>query len=158
MKVGGHTLREHIKLLWPLLAFIAVVWALRLLLDELGILHALVPVLSVTGAAAVAVLFAVVIIHVRGFGSYPNVVIACLFLVAWGQLLIIAAILFSVLTGTENIFTAPEFSMPGDDPHHVRHIIGHLTFGIGGGVLTGSAFGCLILWMLRKVLPEPRPT
>jgi hypothetical protein len=158
MKVGGHRLREHIKLLLPLFGFITLVWALRILLDELASVHSLVRVLSVTGASSVAILFAVVLIYVRGFGSYPNVVIASLLLVGWGQGLIIAAIVFSVLTGTENIFTAPEFSIPHDDPHHVRHIIGHLTFGIGGGVLIGSAFGCLILWMLKKVLPEPRPT
>ena len=158
MKIGDHSLGEHIRLLTPLFVFIAGVWVLRVLLHEMAVLHALVHVLSITVATAVAVLFAVILIHVRRFGSYPSVVVATVMVVAWAQLLIVLAIIFSVATGTENIFTLPEFSLPGDDPRHLRHILGHLSFGIGGGALIGSAFGCLILWMLRRVLPEPGRT
>ena len=158
MKIGDHSLGEHIRLLVPLFVFIAGVWVLRVLLHEMAVLHALVHVLSITVATAVAVLFAVILIHVRRFGSYPSVVVATVLVVAWAQLLIVLAIIFSVATGTENIFTLPEFSLPGDDPRHIRHILGHLSFGIGGGALIGSAFGCLILWMLRRVLPEPGRT
>jgi hypothetical protein len=158
MRIGDHSLGEHIRLLVPLFVFIAGVWALRLLLHELAVLHALVHVLSITVATALALLFVVVLIHVRGFGSYPSVVVSTVLVVAWAQLLIVLAIIFSVVTGTENIFTLPEFSMPGDDPRHIRHILGHLTFALGGGALIGSAFGCLILWMLRRVLPEPGRT
>ena len=158
MRIGDHSLGEHIRLLAPLFVFIAGVWALRILLHEMGVLHALVHVLSITVASSIALLLAVVLIHVRGFGSYPSVVVSTVLLVAWAQILIVLAILFSVVTGTENIFTLPEFSMATDDPRHIKHIVGHLTFALGGGALIGSAFGCLILWMLRRVLPEPGPT
>ena len=157
MRIGGHSLGEHIRLLTPLFVFIAGVWALRLLLHEAGVLHALVHVLSITVASAVALLFAVILIHVRGFGSYPSVVVSTVLLVAWAQVLIVLAIIFSVLTGTENIFTLPEFS-PGNDPRHLKHILGHLTVVFGVGALIGSAFGCLILWMLRRMIPEPDRT
>ena len=155
MKIGEHSLSEHLRLLVPLFVFIAGVWVIRLLLHELAVLHALVHVLSITVATAVALLFAVILIHVRRFGGYPSVVVATVLVVSWAQLLIVIAIIFSVATGTENVFTLPEFSPPVDDPRHIRHILGHLSFGIGGGALIGSAFGCLILWMLRRVLPEP---
>ena len=157
MRIGGHSLGEHLRLLVPLFVFIAGVWALRIVLHELGVLHALVHIISITVAVALALLFAVVLIHVRGFGTYSSVVVATVLLVAWAQLLIILAIIFSVVTGTENIFTLPEFS-PGDDPRHIKHILGHLTVVFGVGALIGSAFGCLILWMLRRVLPEPGRT
>ena len=153
MRIGDHSLGEHIRLLVPLFVFIAGVWVLRLALHEMGVLHALVHVVSITVATSLALLFAVVLIHVRGFGSYPSVVVSNALLVAWAQLLIVVAIIFSVLTGTENIFTLPEFSR-GNDPRHIKHIIGQLTVVFGIGVLFGSAFGCLILWMLRRVLPE----
>ena len=156
MKIDDHSLSEHLRLLVPLFVLIAGVWVLRLLLHEMAVLHALVVhVLSLTVATAIALLFAVILIHVRRFGSYPSVVVATVLVVSWAQLLIVLAIIFSVATGTENIFTLPEFSMPGDDPRHLKHILGHLSFGIGGGALIGSAFGCLMLWMLRRVLPEP---
>ena len=155
MKIGDHSLSEHLRFLVPLFVFIAAVWVVRLLLHEMAVLHALVHVLSITVATAIALLFAVILIHVRRFGGYPSVVVATVLVVAWAQVLIVLAIIFSVATGTENIFTLPEFSLPRDDPRHIRHILGHLSFGIGGGVLIGSAFGCLMLWMLRRVLPEP---
>jgi len=155
MKIGDHSLSEHLRLLVPLFVFIAGVWVLRLLLHEMAVLHALVHVLSITVATAIALLFAVILIHVRRFGSYPSVILATVLVVSWAQVLIVLAIIFSVATGTENIFTLPEFSMPGDDPRHLKHILGHLSFGIGGGALIGSFFGCLILWMLRRVVPEP---
>jgi hypothetical protein len=153
MRIGDHSLGEHIRLLVPLFVFIAGVWVLRLALHEMGVLHALVHVVSITVATSLALLFAVVLIHVRGFGSYPSVVVSNALLVAWAQLLIVVAIIFSVLTGIENVFTLPEFSR-GNDPRHIKHILGQLTVVVGIGVLFGSAFGCLIMWMLRRVLPE----
>ena len=80
-------------------------------------------------------------------------VVASLLLNIWAQLLIVAAIVFAVITKTENIYTHPEFSMPHDDPLHLRHIYGHLTFVIGAETLFGAAVGCLLLWLLRTLVP-----
>ncbi len=153
MKICGRGLRDHIKLLSPLFGIIAAVWALRLVLDAAGASHGLITVFSVSIATPLAILLAVLFIHMRRFGSFPNVVASVVLLVVWSQLLVILAIFFSVITGKENIFTAPEYSIPGDDPHHVRHILGHLTFGIGVAALFGSAVGCLLLGLLRLLLP-----
>jgi hypothetical protein len=129
------------------------VWALRWGLDKAGLPHGLVRAFSVTGATSLAILIAVWLIHRRRFGSYPNVVAASLILVVFSQLIIVAAIVYSVLTKTENVFTEPEFSIVSEDPYHIRHIIGHLTFGIGAGMLFGAATGCLMLWLLRTLVP-----
>ncbi|HEY7543999.1 MAG TPA: hypothetical protein VID27_03910 [Blastocatellia bacterium] len=157
MKIHGHTVRDYFRLLAPLFGLIAIVWALRLALGLFGAPLWIVRLVSVSAALALAVVIAVLLIHVRRFGSYPHVFLVSFLLVAWREVLIIGAILFSVATGKENIFTAPEFSIPGDDPNHIRHILGHLTFGIGAGTLLGGLIGCLLLWMLRKIVP-PRPT
>ncbi|HEY3139250.1 MAG TPA: hypothetical protein VGL29_24735 [Blastocatellia bacterium] len=153
MNVCGRSFRDHIRLLSPLFAFIAVVWALRWALDATGFPHGLVRILSVTGATSLAILIAVWLIHTRGFGSYPNAVLAAFLLVVFEQALIVAAIAFSVLSGIENVFTQAEFSVPNDS-HHVKHILGQLTFGIGAGMLFGAATGCLVLWLLRMLLPR----
>lgn len=152
MNICGHGLRDHIRLLVPLFGLIAVVWALRWGLDAAGSSHGLVRAFSVTGATSLAVLIAVWRIHTRGFGSYPNVVVASLLLVVFEQALIVLAIAISVFTKTENVFTEPEFSV-ANDPNHVKHILGHLTFGIGAGMLFGAATGCLMLWLLKRLMP-----
>jgi hypothetical protein len=154
MNVCGRSLRDHIRLLAPLFGLITIVWVLRWGLDEAGFSHALVRAFSVTGATSLAILIAVWLIHRRGFGSYPNVVAASLLLVVFSQLIIVIAIVYSVLSKTENVFTEPEFSIVGEDPYHLRHIIGHLTFGIGAGMLFGAATGCLMLWLLRTMVPS----
>lgn len=153
MSNEGHRLGDHIKLLMPLFGFIAAVWLLRIMLGAAGVSHWLLGAVSVTVAASLSVLLAVLMIHVRRFGSYSSVVMSALLLVAWGHLLIVLAIVFSVATGLDNIFVAPEFSVPGEDRFHMRHILGHLTLGIGAGTLFGAATGCLLLWLLRRLVP-----
>lgn len=156
MKIQGYTLREYWQLAAPLFALILIVMLLRLIV---GFLHApgwVVKVLSLNGASSLAAVIAILLMHVRKFGSYQHVFIVTFMLIVFREILIIAAILFTVLTGIDTIFAAPEFSLPKDDPHHIRHIVGHLTFGIGGGTLLGGAMSCLLLFLLRRIVP-PRP-
>jgi len=153
MRVGGHPMREHVRLLLPLFAFLMVVWLLRLRLAAAGASLSVSRLFSVTTASAVAVFLAVLLIHFHRFGGYTNVVTTSLLLNAWSQILIVIAILFAVVTGTENVYTLPEFSAPGDDPMHLRHIFGHLTFMVGLGTLFGAGVGCLMLWFLRLMVP-----
>jgi hypothetical protein len=154
MNICGYGLRDHIRLLTPMFGLIAAVWLLRWVLWEATDHHRLVLVVSVTALTSLSILVAVSLMHFRRFGSYLNVVVASFLLVTWGQLLIIAAIVFSVVSGIENVYTAPEFSFPGGDRYHVRDILGHLTFGIGAGTLLGAATGCLLLWLLRRLVPS----
>ena len=152
MKIGGHGLGDHLKLLSPLLGLIAAVWALRMVLYAAGAPRLVMHWCSVTVAGAACIMLAGFLIHVRRFGGYPNVVLSTFLIVCWQQLLIIAAIAFSVFTRTHNVYTAAEFS--GRFGPAV-HILGHLTFGLGFGTIFGSAMGCLLLWLLRKLVPLP---
>lgn len=152
MKICGRGLRDHIRLIAPLLGLITLVWALRWALDAAGMSLSIVRVFSVTGTTSLAVLIAVWLIYTRGFGGYANVVVASLLLVAYAQALIVLAILFSVVSKIDNVFTRREYSTP-DDPNHFKHIIGQLTFGIGAGLLLATATGCLMLWLIRRLVP-----
>ncbi len=155
MSMCGRGLMDHVRLLTPLFGLIAVVWALRWVLDAAEVSPGVVRALSVTGATSLAVLIAVWLIHTRSFGSYPNVVLASLLLVVFEQLIIVAAIAFAVVSKIENVYTRPEYSRP-DDPQHLKHILGQLTFGIGAGMLLGAATGCLMLWLLKRIVPSNR--
>jgi hypothetical protein len=123
--------------------------ALRMILAAAGAPRGLVMVASVTIAHAFCVLLIVMLIHVRRFGGYANVVVASFLFTAWSNLLVSVAIAFTALTGKENIYSAPEFSSHLLSP--MKHIIGHLTFGIGFGTIIGSAMGCLLLLLLRRL-------
>lgn len=153
MKAEGLGLKDQVRFLAPFFGVLAGIWTLRLLLDASHSPAWLIRLASVNAFSAIAVPLAVLSMHVRGRGGYAQAVVASFLLNAWAQSLIIAAIVFSVGTGIETVYTAPEFSMPGDDPRHLRHIYGHLTFGIGLGSLIGAAVGCLLLLLLRKVVP-----
>jgi len=144
MKIGGHGLREHIRLLMPLFGLITAVWLLRLIMDMAGTPPTIVHMVSVTVAGSASILLAVLLIHFKGFGSYGNVVF-------WSQLLICSAIAFAALTNTVNVYSAPEYS-PRSSP--LAHIFGHITFGLGLGTLFfGGGMGCLVLWLLRHIIP-----
>jgi hypothetical protein len=153
MRIGGHGFREHLRLLSPLFALIAAVFFLRLIMAAADTPAWIVRIVSVTTTTSAAILLAVVLIHVRQAGGYANVVMASLLINSWAQLLIIGAIVFTVLTGVRNIYTYPEYSIVPYDPNHTRHILGHLSGGVGVGTLEGSAGGCLLLWLLRTFAP-----
>ena len=150
MKIGEHSLRDHLRLLTPFFGLITAVWVLRLVM---GLAHTpveLTRLVSVNVAGAVAVLGAAFLIHFKRFGSYANVVAAAFLLVVYGQVLIALSVAFSALTGIATIYTAPEF---GGRMSHATHILGHLTLGVGTNLILGAADGSLILWLLRLFVP-----
>jgi len=153
MKIGGLGIREHVRLVAPLFGLIAAIWALRWILGVVAAPRWLIGIFSLTLATPVAILLAVLLMHVRRIGGYTNVVVVSLLLNAWAQLLIVAAILVSVASGVENIYTRPEFSALGNDPRHLRHIYGHLVFGIAFSTPIGAAVGSFLLFLLRKMVP-----
>jgi hypothetical protein len=158
MKIGGHSLRQHLRLLAPLFALLAGVWLLRWIIGCIDTPAWIFHVVSLTVVAPVAVLLAVLMLHVRRFGGYASVVVCSLLLNAWTEVLIVLAVAFSVLTGFMNIYSAPMYSPADVGPHHLRHMRGHLTYGIGISTLAGAAMGSLLLFLLRKLAPmEPRP-
>jgi hypothetical protein len=147
MRIGGQRLRDHVRLLTPLLVLIASVWALRLVLFAAGAPRMLLHIVSVTVAGAFCTMLVAIMIHTRRFGSYTNVVAACFLLSCWQQLLITSAILFTCLTGVQNVYSVSEFSFAEST---WAHLAGHLTFGIGSGTILGAVMGCVVLWMLRR--------
>jgi hypothetical protein len=151
VNINGHGFRDHSRHMAPLLGLIAAVCALRLILAAAGAPRGLVMAVSVTIAHAFCILVAVMLIYIRRFGSYANVVFAAFLLSCWSGVLVSAAVAFTAFTGRMNIYSEPEFSGRGLTP--MQHILGHLTFGIGFGTIFGAAMGCLLLWILRKMPP-----
>jgi hypothetical protein len=154
MKIGGHSLKDHIRLLKPLFILIAAVWALRIILAEANSPVQIIRIVSVTTATAFSIILAVLFFHSRNFGGYTNIIVTSLLLNIWAELLIIATIFYAMITHTSNIYTAhPLFPAEAEDAT-MSHIYTHLTFGIGIGTLGGAAVGFLMLWLLRTLVPN----
>jgi hypothetical protein len=150
MKIGERGFREHLHLLAPLFGLIAAVWALRMVLAVAGAPHVVIHYCSVTAASAISILFAVLLIYFKKFGGYANVAASAVLLHLWAQLLISGALTFAILTGTSNIYGAPEYAFRMTP---VQNLLSHLTFSLAFGSLVGTAMGCLLLWLLRKLVP-----
>lgn len=150
MKIGGHGLRDHLRLLAPLFGFITAVWVLRMVLDYSGAPPLVVHFCSVTLTATISILLAVLLIYFKRFGGYLNVVACVILLELWEQGLISSALVFTLLTGFPTIYNAPRYSF------HMtvaRNLFSHLTFSMGFGILFGAGMGCLLFWMLRRLVP-----
>jgi len=154
MNISGHGLKDHLRLLAPLIVLIAAVWVLRMVLDFAGAPHIVIHLgASVTLITAISLLAAVLLVHFKRFGGYANVVFAVFLLILWENFLIVLAITFSAFTGFQTIYTAPQY---GGSSYPGRHILGHLTFGLGFGTLFGAAMDCLLLWVLRLLVPAAK--
>jgi hypothetical protein len=155
MRIDGHSLRDYLHLLAPLGALMAAVWALRIVVYAAGARGDVLHIISVTLAGRLSILLAVIMIHRRRFGGYTSVITSVFLLTCWEQFIISAAILFTVLTGMTNVYSASRFTF-GESP--LAHLVGHLTIGIGSGTLLGAAMGCLLLLIVRKLMSPAHGT
>jgi hypothetical protein len=148
MKIDGHTSRDYLRLLAPLFALMAAVWALRMVVYAAGAAPVVLHIVSVTLAGRISVLLVVLMIQHRHFGSYVSVIASVFVLICWEQFIISAAIVFSMATGIVTVYSAPEFTF-GAGP--AANLASHLLIGLGSGTLLGAAMGCLLFWMLRRL-------
>ena len=147
MKWSGRSLGEHVRLLIPVLGFVTGVWALQLILLSLGAPLWLIRPVSIVLATAISVLLVALLVHRKRFGGYSNVVAAIFLLMVWVQVLISLRILVVLLLGLE---------IPNRPPRHppeLSHVMVHLTVGLGFTTVLGSAMGCLLLFLFRKLVP-----
>lgn len=157
MKISGRSLGDHFKLCLPYFGIVSAVWALRLLAGAIDLPLSAARLISVTISVEICLVLLVVQIHLRHFGGYASVFLCSLILNAWAQLLICAAVGFAWLTATSNIFTHPSFLMTRPEPNLPLHIYGQLTFVLGYMTLVAAGMGCLLLFLLRLVLPHRSP-
>ncbi len=146
------TFKQLVKLLGPLFGVIYAVWFLRLVLAAAGAHGWLILPFSITGIIPVSALLAVLLIHVKRAGGYAQVVLASILLAAAGQLLVSLAIAFTMATGVENVYSAPEFTPSHSTQflHLCSHLLGIILFG-----LLGSIMGCFFLCLVRLLMPNP---
>jgi hypothetical protein len=150
MTIFGRRLSEYVAFSRLFLILILVVGIARLALSLGGVPNSTAKWLSMTVVAWVGVVYYAVRVHTSGFGSYKQLlpVIALLNFVA--QAIAIVGIVIAILTGTGNIFSAPEYAF-GSDGKTWLHVGAHLVVGTTLGSLVPWLIGSVILFATRKL-------
>jgi hypothetical protein len=120
----------------------------RLALSLAGAPNSTVRWLSMTIALLVGVVYAGIKAPRAGFG-YRHLLPVVFLQAALVNGITIIGILIAVATGQDNIFTAPEFSPPGDEGRGAFHVFGHVVFGTGIGSLISWALSSLVMWFTK---------
>jgi hypothetical protein len=150
--VFGKKLSEYIRFESWVLILIAVVWAVRLGLSLTGTPYASARWVSVNIVILVGLIWASIAVHTSGFGSYKQLLGLFFFQAVVQHWLIALAILFAIVTGTQNIYTAPEVSGGGDGANWI-HFVAH---AVAAALLVPLAmwlFGSIILFVTKRVKP-----
>ena len=151
MTVFGRPLSQYITFCKPFLILIPLVGITRLALSLSGTPNETARWFSMTALVWIAVVYYSIRIHTSGFGSYKQLLVVCALLNLTTQVVSIAGILISIVTGTDNIFTAPEFSFAVSSQW--AHVAAHVFIGTTAGSLVPWIIGSLILLIARKTAP-----
>jgi hypothetical protein len=149
MKIFGKTVGEYVRFQKLFLILILAVGLARLGLSLAGMPNSSVRWLSMTVMVLAGVIYAGVKAARAGFG-YRHLLPVAFIQALLSNGIAIAGILIAIGTGNDNIFTAPEFSPPGDEGRGAFHVFGHFAFGTGIGSLLSWGIASLVLWITKK--------
>ncbi len=150
MTIFGKPLSDYIQFCKVFLVLIPMIGIARLALSLGGEPNSTVKWISVTAAVWIAVLIYSVRVHTSGFGSYKQLLVVCALLNLMAQAVIVIGILLAILTGTGNIYSAPEYAFGGDGKSWL-HLGAHLVIGTTAGSLVPWGVGSLILLVTKKL-------
>jgi len=150
MSIFGKRLSEYVDFCKPFLVLIPIVGIVRLALSLSGAPNSTARWFSVTALVWIAVLYYAVRVHTRRFGSYKQLLVISALLNLSAQVIIVGGIVLAIVTGTGNIFSAPEYAFGGDGRTWL-HVAAHLFIGTIAGSLVPWLIGSLVLFVNSKL-------
>ena len=148
----GRTFSEYIRFERWILILIAIVWAIRLGVSLSGASFSLTRWISINIALLIGLVYCSIAVHTSRFGSYKQLLGLLFIQGAFAHLLIAAAIVLGILTGTDNAYTAPEVS-GGQDGKFWLHVVAHLLLAPVLLSLVNWLIGSIILFITKRVKP-----
>ena len=152
MNIFGKRLSDYAAFSRLFLILIPVVGITRLALSIGGEPNSAVKWVSITLVQWIAVIYFAVRVHTTGFGSYKQLLVIYVLLNLVAQLVIISGIIVAIVTGTPNIFSAPEYAFGGDGATWL-HVAAHLFIGTIAGSLVPWLIGSLMLFATKRLSP-----
>jgi len=149
----GKTVGQYLAFQKVILALIAVAFVVRLGLSLSGTPNETAKWISVTSVLLLGVVFYGVAVHTTGFGSYKQLYPLLLFQSLLGEGLVALAIVLAIVTGRDNIYTAPEYSGGGDGKNWT-HVVAHLMVAAVSLPLISWAIASLVLFVTKKAAPR----
>jgi hypothetical protein len=149
----GKTVTQYLGFQKIVLVLIALAFLVRLALSLAGQPNSVAKWISVTVVLLAGVVYYGVAVYRSGFGSYKQLYPLVLFQSLLGEGLVALAIAAAILTGTDNIYTAPEYSGGGDGKNW-SHVVAHLVVAAVILPLLSWGVSSLIMLVTRKVAPR----
>jgi hypothetical protein len=151
--VFGKKFHDYIQFQRWILILIAAAFVIRLVLSLVGVPVYQARWVSINLVLLVGLMYCSVAVHTRGFGSYKQLFGLLFVQTAFAHALIAAGIILGILTGVDNIYTAPEF-FGGNNGRNWAHVIAHV---LGAIILPVLAWlvGSVILFLAKRI-KKPR--
>jgi hypothetical protein len=149
----GKSVGQYLSFQKMILAAIVAVFLVRLVLSLAGTPNATAKWVSVTAVLILGTLYYGVAVHTRAFGSYKQLYPLLLFQSLLAETLVALAIVLGIVTGHDNIYTAPEYS-GGTDGKNWLHVFAHLVVGSVILPLLSWAISSLVLLVTKKAAPR----
>src|SRR5262245_42809784 len=154
--IFGKKLSDYIRFQQVILGLILVVGLARLGLSLAGLPNATTKWLSITVLSLAALFCYGLRVHPPGFGSYKQLLPLLFNQAVLGNLISITGIVIGIVSGHNNVVTAPQYS-GGQDGKTWTHAGAHLLIGIPVGTLVGWLVASLVMWVTKKVAGRPAP-
>jgi hypothetical protein len=149
----GKTVAQYLGFQKVVLALIALAFLVRLVLSMAGTPNSVARWSSVTVVLLAGVVYYGVAVYRTGFGSYRQLYPLMLFQSLLGEGLVALAIVWAILTGADNIYTAPEYSGGGDGKNWM-HVVAHLVIAAVVLPLVSWGVGSLVMLVTKKAAPR----
>src|SRR5213596_153929 len=114
MTIFGKRVSEYVAVSKPFLGLILIVGIARLALSLGGVPISTAKWLSITAVIWIGVLYYSIRVHASGFGSYKHLLPIFVLMALVAQAIIVPAIVLAIFTGTDNIYSVPEYSFGSD--------------------------------------------
>jgi hypothetical protein len=149
----GKTVTQYLRFQKVVLVVIVLVFVLRLALSSSGLPNSVSRWASVTVVLLAGVLYYGAAVYTTGFGSYKELYPLALFQSLLGEGLVAVAVALAILTGRDNIYTAPEYSGGGDGKNWT-HVLAHLLIAVVVLPLLSWGVSSLVMLVTKKVAPR----
>src|SRR3954469_3110430 len=148
--IFGKSFGEYVKFAKVFLVLIPLAGITRLALSLSGEPNSGVKWISVTALVSIGTIYYAIRVHTTRFGSYKQLLAVCFLLNLSAQVVVVSGIILAIFTGTNNIFSSPEYAFGGDGRTWL-HVGAHGLIGTTAGSLVPWLFGSVVLAITRKL-------
>ena len=149
----GKTVAQYLGFQKVVLALILLAFLVRFTVSLAGAPNSVASWVSVTVVLLAGVVYYGVAVHTSGFGSYKQLYPLALFQSLLGEGLVALAVALAILTGADNIYTAPEYSGGGDGKNWL-HVVAHVVIAVVVLPLVSWGVSSLVMLVAKKVAPR----